>query len=71
MTPGGIIIPAQAQETPSEGEVLAVGRGTKEERMTLKVGSTVLFGKYSGVGLPVGGEELVVLNQSDVLCVRA
>ncbi len=68
---GGIFIPPTAQETPSEGEVLAVGCGTKDEKMTIKVGSFVMFGKYDGVELPVGGEKMLVLNQSDVLCVKA
>lgn len=69
-TPSGLYIPPTAQEAPCEGEVIAAGAGTKDEPMKLKVGSTVLFGKYSGVEVDLLGEPVIVLNQADILCVR-
>ena len=54
-TSGGIIIPDTAKEKPLKGEVVAVGHGTKDEEMVLKVGDTVLYGKYAGTELEVEG----------------
>ena len=54
-TIGGIIIPDTAKEKPLKGEVIAVGNGTKDEEMVLKVGDTVLYGKYAGTELEVEG----------------
>lgn len=66
-TIGGIIIPDSAKEKPLKGEVLAVGNGTKDEDMILKVGDTVLYGKYAGTEIEVEGEKLLIMKQSDVL----
>lgn len=66
-TIGGIIIPDSAKEKPLKGEVLAVGNGTKDEEMILKVGDTVLYGKYAGTEIEVEGEKLLIMKQSDVL----
>lgn len=66
-TIGGIIIPDSAKEKPLKGEVLAVGNGTKDEEMILKVGDNVLYGKYAGTEIEVEGEKLLIMKQSDVL----
>ena len=67
----GIIIPDTAKEKPLKGEVLAVGNGTKDEEMVLKVGDTVLYGKYSGNEVELDGEKYLIMRQSDVLAVLA
>lgn len=66
-TVGGIIIPDTAKEKPLQGEVLAVGSGTKDEEMVLKVGDRVLYGKYSGTEVELDGEKYLIMRQSDVL----
>ena len=66
---GGIIIPDTAKEKPLQGEVVAVGNGTKDEEMVLKAGDTVLYGKYSGTELEHEGEKYLIMRQSDVLAV--
>ena len=68
-TIGGIIIPDTAKEKPLKGEVIAVGNGTKDEEMVLKVGDTVLYGKYDGTELEVEGTKYLIMRQSDVLAV--
>ena len=68
-TPGGIIIPDTAKEKPLKGEVVAIGHGTKDEEMVLKVGDTVLYGKYAGTELDVEGTKYLIMRQSDVLAV--
>ncbi|MEE1413935.1 MAG: co-chaperone GroES [Prevotellamassilia sp.] len=70
-TAGGIIIPDTAKEKPLQGEVLAVGNGTKDEEMVLKAGDTVLYGKYSGTEVELDGEKYLIMRQSDVLAVLA
>lgn len=70
-TVAGIIIPDTAKEKPLKGEVLAVGNGTKDEEMVLKVGDTVLYGKYSGNEVEFDGEKYLIMRQSDVLAVLA
>ena len=66
-TQGGIIIPDSAKEKPLKGKVLAVGKGTKDEEMVLKVGDKVLYGKYAGTEVEIDGEKLMIMKQSDVL----
>jgi chaperonin GroES len=71
-TAGGIIIPDTAKEKPMEGEVIAVGPGTRTEDgklhpLDVKAGDRVLFGKWSGTEVKVDGEELVIVKESDVL----
>ena len=68
-TVGGIIIPDSAKEKPLRGEVLAVGQGTKDEQMVLKVGDQVLYGKYAGTELELDGEKYLIMRQADVLAV--
>ena len=65
-TIGGIIIPDTAKEKPLKGEVVAVGHGTKDEEMVLKVGDNVL---YAGTELEVEGTKYLIMRQSDVLAV--
>jgi len=67
VTTSGIIIPDSAKEKPLKGEVLAVGNGTKDEEMVLKVGDTVLYGKYAGTEIELEGEKYLIMRQSDVL----
>lgn len=68
-TIGGIIIPDTAKEKPLKGEVMAIGNGTKDEEMTLKVGDHVLYGKYSGTEVEIDGEKYLIMRQSDVLAI--
>ena len=68
-TIGGIIIPDTAKEKPLKGEVVATGPGTKDEEMILKVGDTVLYGKYAGTELEFEGKKYLMMRQSDVLAV--
>ena len=70
-TIGGIIIPDTAKEKPLKGEVIAVGNGTKDEEMVLKVGDTVLYGKYAGTELEFEGKKYLIMRQSDVVAVLA
>lgn len=66
---GGIIIPDTAKEKPQRGKVVAVGNGTKDEEMILKVGDEVLYGKYAGTEIESEGEKFLMMRQSDVLAV--
>jgi chaperonin GroES len=66
-TASGIIIPDSAKEKPLRGEVLATGKGTKDEEMVLKAGDQVLYGKYAGTELELDGEKYLIMRQSDVL----
>lgn len=68
-TAGGIIIPDTAKEKPLQGEVLAVGSGTKDEEMILKPGDTVLYGKYAGNEVELDGVKYMIMRQSDVLAI--
>ena len=68
-TIGGIIIPDTAKEKPLKGEVVATGNGTNDEEMILKVGDTVLYGKYAGTELEFEGVKYLMMRQSDVLAV--
>ncbi|MFT5822910.1 MAG: chaperonin GroES [Crocinitomix sp.] len=63
---GGIIIPDTAKESPQKGTVLAVGKGTKDEPMTVKVGDSILYGKYSGTKVTVEGVEALIMKESDI-----
>lgn len=68
-TIGGIIIPDTAKEKPLQGKVVAVGQGTKDEEMVLKVNDEVLYGKYSGTEIEFEGTKYLMMRQSDVLAV--
>ncbi|MBK1698872.1 co-chaperone GroES [Rhodovibrio salinarum] len=71
-TTGGIIIPDTAKEKPMQGEVLAVGPGAKDEQgavqpLDVKVGDTVLFGKWSGTEVTVDGQDVLIMKESDIM----
>ena len=68
-TIGGIIIPDTAKEKPLKGEVVAVGNDTKDEEMVVKVGDTVLYGKYAGTELELEGNKYLIMRQSDILAI--
>ena len=68
-TTGGIIIPDTAKEKPQKGKVVAVGKGKKDEPMTVKVGDEVLYGKYSGTELTVDGKDYIIMRESDIYAV--
>ena len=71
-TAGGIIIPDSAQEKPSEGEVIAVGEGNRDDNgnriaLDVKAGDRVLFGKWSGTEVKIAGEDLLIMKESDIM----
>lgn len=71
-TAGGIIIPDTAKEKPSEGEIVAVGTGLRDEAgktiaLDVKVGDKVLFGKWGGTEITLDGEELLIMKESDIM----
>jgi len=71
-TAGGIIIPDTAKEKPSQGEIIAVGPGARDERgqviaLSVKAGDRVLFGKWSGTEVKIDGEDLLIMKESDIL----
>ena len=71
-TAGGIIIPDTAQEKPMEGEVIAVGPGTRGDdgklnALDVKKGDKILFGKWSGTEVKLDGEELLIMKESDIM----
>ena len=68
-TASGIIIPDTAKEKPQKGTVVAVGTGTKDNPVTLKVGDTVLYGKYAGTELKLEGKDYLIMRENDVLAV--
>ncbi len=68
-TKGGIIIPDTAKEKPQRGEIVAVGPGKDGEPMTVKVGDTVLYGKYAGQELEYQGEGYLIMREDDILVV--
>ena len=75
-TAGGIIIPDTAKEKPSQGEVIAVGPGGRDEsgdliKLDVKAGDRVLFGKWSGAEVKLDGEELLIMKESDIMGVLA
>ncbi len=68
-TASGIIIPDTAKEKPQRGTVVAVGPGKKDEPITVKVGDTVLYGKYSGTELTVEGTDYLIMRESDIYAI--
>lgn len=68
-TASGIIIPDTAQEKPQRGTIIAVGTGKKDEPMTVKVGDTVLYGKYAGTELPLAEGDYMIMRESDILAI--
>jgi len=75
-TAGGIIIPDTAKEKPMQGEVIAVGSGTRADdgkvtALDVKAGDRILFGKWSGTEVKIDGEELLIMKESDILGILA
>jgi chaperonin GroES len=68
-TAGGIIIPDTAKEKPQKGKVVAIGSGKKDEPLTVKVGDTVLYGKYSGTELSIEGKDFLMMRESDIFAI--
>ena len=68
-TVGGIIIPDSAKEKPQSGKVVAVGPGSKDEPMEVKVGDVVLYGKYSGTEISYEKKDYLIMSQSDILAI--
>ena len=68
-TAGGIIIPDTAKEKPMRGKVIAVGNGKKDEPVTVKVGDTILYGKYAGTELQIEGKEYLIMRESDIYAI--
>jgi chaperonin GroES len=66
-TASGIIIPDTAKEKPQKGTIIAVGPGTKEEKMEVKAGDVVLYGKYAGTEITIDGTDYLIMKQSDIL----
>lgn len=69
---GGIIIPDNAKEKPQEGEVIAVGPGSRDDSgkvvpLDVKAGDTILFGKWSGTEVKIDGEDLLIMKESDIM----
>ena len=65
-TSSGIIIPDTAKEKPQKGRIVAVGNGTKDEKITVKVGETVLYGKYSGTEINIDDTDYLIMKESDI-----
>ena len=68
-TAGGLIIPDTAKEKPLAGKVIAVGPGTSEIKMEVKVGDQVLYGKYAGQEINVDGTDYLIMKQQDILAI--
>ena len=68
-TASGIIIPDTAKEKPVKGIVIAIGNGKKDEPMTVKVGDSVLYGKYSGTEISVEGKDYLIMKEADIYAV--
>jgi chaperonin GroES len=68
-TASGIYIPDTAKEKPQRGVVVAAGPGTKEEEVTVKVGDTVLYGKYSGTEVSIEGKEYLIMKEADIYAI--
>jgi len=74
-TAGGIIIPDSAKEKPTRGEIVAVGNGSKDDSgktvpLDVKKGDIVLFAKWGGTEIKVGGDELLIMKESDIMAVE-
>jgi len=68
-TASGIIIPDNAKEKPQKGTVVAAGPGTNDDPITVKVGDTVLYGKYAGTELKLEGHDYLIMRESDILAI--
>ncbi|MBN1413455.1 MAG: co-chaperone GroES [Bacteroidales bacterium] len=68
-TVSGIIIPDSAKEKPQRGTVVAAGPGTKDDKMEVKVGDVVLYGKYAGTEINIDGQDYLIMKQTDILAI--
>ncbi|MBK5209182.1 MAG: co-chaperone GroES [Flavobacteriaceae bacterium] len=68
-TASGLIIPDSAKEKQQKGTIIAIGKGLKDEPMTVKVGDTILFGKYAGTELILDGNDYLIMRESDILAI--
>ena len=68
-TASGIIIPDTAKEKPQQGKIVAIGTGKKDEPINVKVGDTVLYGKYGGTELKLDGKDYLMMRESDILAI--
>jgi len=68
-TASGIFIPDTAKEKPQKGTVVAVGKGNKDHDMTVKIGDTVLYGKYAGTDLKFEGKDYLIMREDDILAI--
>lgn len=68
-TASGIFIPDSAKEKPQQGKVVAVGKGTKDEPITVKVGDTVLYGKYAGTELKFEGADYLIMRENEIFAI--
>ena len=68
-TASGLYIPDTAKEKPQKGKVVAVGPGTKDESITVKIGDSVLYGKYGGTELKLEGKDYLMMRESDILAI--
>ena len=68
-TASGIIIPDTAKEKPQKGTIVAVGNGKKDEPLTVKVGDSVLYGKYAGTEITIEGSEYLIMRESDIFAI--
>ena len=68
-TASGIIIPDTAKEKPQKGTIVAVGDGKKDEPLTVKVGDSVLYGKYAGTEINIDGTEYLIMRESDIFAI--
>lgn len=68
-TASGIIIPDTAKEKPQKGSVIAVGSGKADEPMTVKIGDSVLYGKYSGTEISIEGKDYLMMRESDIFAI--
>ena len=68
-TASGIIIPDTAKEKPMRGKIVAIGNGKPDEPMTVKVGDTVLYGKYAGTELSIDGKDYLIMKESDIYAI--
>lgn len=68
-TASGIIIPDTAKEKPQQGIIVAIGKGKKKEPLTVKVGDTVLYGKYSGTELKLDGKDYLIMREDDIYAI--
>jgi len=68
-TASGLFIPDSAKEKPQQGKIVAVGSGKKDYDMTVKVGNTVLYGKYAGTELKLDGKDYLIMREDDILAI--